>query len=64
VPKPKSTLTFQIPENEKATLLEYCKQEQRTQSDVLRELVRSLKQKLHAEQKPSFQDGALDPIIR
>ncbi|KAB8334075.1 CopG family transcriptional regulator [Scytonema tolypothrichoides VB-61278] len=46
MPKPKSTLTFQIPEHEKEILIQYCQQEQRTQSDVLRELVRSLKKKL------------------
>ncbi|KAB8333474.1 CopG family transcriptional regulator [Scytonema tolypothrichoides VB-61278] len=46
MPKPKSYITFQIPEHEKDILLEYCEQEDRTQSDVLRELVRSLKKKL------------------
>ena len=43
MPKPKSTILFQIPENEKEILRKYCEQEQRTQSDVLRELVRALK---------------------
>jgi hypothetical protein len=57
MPKPKSTLTFQIPEKEKELLLKYCEQEQRTQSDVLRELVRSLKDKLPGEPQKT-KDGA------
>jgi Arc/MetJ-type ribon-helix-helix transcriptional regulator len=50
MPKPKSTITFQIPEHEKEILHQYCEQEQRSQSDVLRELVRSLKRKLRAKE--------------
>jgi len=46
MPKPKSTITFQIPEQEREILKQYCEQEQRTQSEVLRELVRSLKKKI------------------
>jgi hypothetical protein len=49
MPKPKSTITFQIPQKEREVLIQYCKQEQRTQSDVLRELVRSLKQQLRTD---------------
>lgn len=49
MPKPKSTITFQIPEHEKEILKRYCEQEQRNQSDVLRELVRTLKEKLHTQ---------------
>jgi hypothetical protein len=46
--KSKSTITFQIPPQEREFLTQYCEQEQRTQSDVLRELVRSLKKKIRA----------------
>ncbi len=49
MPKSKSTITFQIPPQEREFLTQYCEQEQRTQSDVLRELVRSLKKKIRAD---------------
>jgi hypothetical protein len=49
MPKPNSYITFQIPEHEKEILKLYCEQEPTNQSDVLRELVRSLKRKTRNE---------------
>jgi len=39
-------ITFQVPDAEAKLLKEYCKQVSRTQSDVLREFVRSLAMKV------------------
>jgi hypothetical protein len=52
MPKPKSTITFQIPEHERGILTQYCDQELRTQSEVLREMVRSLKKKIRLNTTP------------
>lgn len=55
----KKRLDFRIEEFEFQILEEYCELVGRTKTDVLRELIRSLKMK----KKPSFYDGALDPIF-
>ncbi|KAB8331406.1 CopG family transcriptional regulator [Scytonema tolypothrichoides VB-61278] len=44
--QPNNYVTFRVTEQEKEILAKYCEQEQRTQSDVLRNFVRSLKRKL------------------
>jgi len=51
----KKRLDFRIEEFEFQILEEYCELVGRTKTDVLRELIRSLKMK----KKPSFYDGAL-----
>lgn len=43
--QPNHYITFRASEEEKEILARYCEQEQRTQSDVLRDFVRSLKRK-------------------
>ncbi|MEB3191451.1 MAG: ribbon-helix-helix protein, CopG family [Snowella sp.] len=40
-------LNVNVPEKEMEILRQYCEQEGRTQSDVLREYIRSLKRKLN-----------------
>lgn len=42
----KVKLTFLISEEEMATLKRFCQQEERTQTDVIREYLRSLKGKV------------------
>jgi len=42
----KVKLTFLISEEEMATLKRFCQQEERTQTDVIREYLRTLKQKV------------------
>ncbi|KAB8332674.1 CopG family transcriptional regulator [Scytonema tolypothrichoides VB-61278] len=44
--QPNNHVTFRITDQEKEILVRYCEQEQITQSDVLRDFVRSLKKKL------------------
>jgi hypothetical protein len=46
MPKPSIFITFRVTAEEKELLNNYCEIEGRIQSDVLREFVRSLKQKI------------------
>ena len=46
MPKPEIFITFRVTEQEKELLKEYCEQEGRTQTDILRELVRGLRRRL------------------
>lgn len=48
--KDAKNINFQPNDEERDILREYCKQEGRTQSDVLREFIRSLKKKLKTRQ--------------
>ena len=45
MPKPEIFITFRLTQAEKDLLQAYCEQEGRTQTDVLRELIRKLKRK-------------------
>ncbi len=56
----KKRLDFRLEEFELQILEEYCEAVGRTKTDVVRELIRSLK----AKKKPSYKDVALDPISR
>jgi predicted DNA-binding protein len=44
-------LAIRLPEQELEVLKAYCEQEGRTQSEVLREYIRSLKKKVKGENK-------------
>lgn len=52
MPKPEIFITFRVTQTEKDLLRTYCEQEGRNQTDVLRELIRTLKRKVHTP-KPS-----------
>jgi hypothetical protein len=56
----KKRLDFRLEEYELEILEDYCTSVGRTKTDILRELIRSLKTK----KKPSWKDEALDPIFR
>ncbi len=56
--KDQGWITFQLPEAERQLLESYCKRMQRSKTDVLRELVRTLDRELPAE------DPAATPPIR
>ncbi|MBW4577533.1 MAG: ribbon-helix-helix protein, CopG family [Aphanothece sp. CMT-3BRIN-NPC111] len=43
------TFNIRLPESELEMLKLYCKQENRTQTEVVRELIRSLKRKINRE---------------
>jgi len=43
--KPNNSMTFRLSDEEKEILKTYCEQTSRAQSDVLRELIRSLQKK-------------------
>jgi NRPS condensation-like uncharacterized protein len=45
------TFNIRIPEPELNTLKAYCEQENRTQTDVIREFIRSLKKKIQCDAK-------------
>jgi hypothetical protein len=55
----KKSIFFRLTDEEFAEIENYCKQTKRTKSDVLRELIRSLKTK----KKPSYKDGACVPLV-
>ncbi|PSB18854.1 CopG family transcriptional regulator [Phormidesmis priestleyi ULC007] len=44
--KPEIFVTFRVTQEEKDLLKQYCEQSARNQTDVLRELIRSLKRRL------------------
>lgn len=44
--KPELFITFRVTQNEKDLLKQYCEQEARNQTDVLRELIRGLRRKV------------------
>lgn len=44
--KPEIFITFRVTQDEKDLLAEYCEQEARNQTEVLRELIRGLKRRL------------------
>jgi hypothetical protein len=46
MPKPEIFITFRVTEDEKELLKQYCDQEGRTQTDILRELIRGLRRRL------------------
>lgn len=46
MPKPEIFITFRLTQEEKELLKEYCEQQGRTQTDILRELVRGLRRRL------------------
>lgn len=46
MPKPEIFITFRVTEEEKELLKQYCDQECRTQTDILRELIRGLRRRL------------------
>lgn len=46
MPKPENFITFRVTEEEKELLKQYCDQEGRTQTDILRELIRGLRRRL------------------
>lgn len=48
MPKPENFITFRVTEEEKDLLKQYCEQEGRTQTDILREMIRRLKRRLKA----------------
>jgi hypothetical protein len=45
--KPEIFITFRVSAEEKKLLLEYCEQECRNQTDVLRELIRKLSKSIN-----------------
>jgi hypothetical protein len=47
--KPRNQLNLRISDQELKTLEQYCEQEQRAKSEVVRELIRTLKKKLRVE---------------
>lgn len=51
--KQQGWITFQSSEEERKILEEYCQQSQRTKTEILRELVRSLNQQQPPPQQPS-----------
>lgn len=46
--KGRNFITFEATDEEKETLKAYCEQEGRTQTDILRSYIRSLKRKIRA----------------
>jgi molybdopterin-binding protein len=52
--KDQGWITFQLPEAERQLLEMHCEQTQRSKTDILRELVRSLSQEISAPNPPSF----------
>ncbi len=49
--KPSNSMTFRLSDEEKDILKAYCEQTSRAQSDVLRELIRSLQKKISLSPK-------------
>ncbi|MBD2500965.1 RepB family protein [Anabaena azotica] len=46
MPKPEIFITFRVTKEEKELLKQYCDQEGRTQTDILRELIKGLRRRL------------------
>jgi molybdopterin-binding protein len=55
--KEQGWITFQSSEEERKILEQYCQQSQRTKTEILRELVRSLKQPSPSSPTPALQQG-------
>lgn len=58
--KEQGWITFQSSREELELLEEYCKRYQRTKTDVLRSLLRSLQPKLLKYQRKQFDSGEVD----
>lgn len=58
--KEQGWITFQSSEEERKILEEYCQQSQRTKTDILRELLRSLNQQSSSQSLPSNQEVVED----
>jgi molybdopterin-binding protein len=62
--KEQGWITFQSSEEERKILEEYCQQSQRTKTEILRELLRSLNQQLPSPQPPlNQQEGVENSVI-
>jgi len=55
--KQQGWITFQTSEEERKILEEYCQKSQRTKTEILRELVRSLSQQSPSPESPPTQQG-------
>ena len=53
-------ITFQVSSEERQLLEQYCQNFQRTKTDVLRSLLRSLQPKLLKQQGKQFDSGEVD----
>ncbi|HYX15594.1 MAG TPA: molybdopterin-binding protein [Nostoc sp.] len=60
--KEQGWVTFQTSEDERKILEEFCEQSQRTKTEILRELVRSLNQHSSASISPSIQQEKQEDI--
>ena len=58
--KEQGWITFQLSPEERQLLEQYCKQFQRTKTDVLRSLLRSLQAKSLKQQGKQFDSGEVD----
>ncbi len=58
--KDQGWITFQLSLEERQLLEQYCKRFQRTKTDVLRSLLRSLQEQLLKEQRKQFDSGEVD----
>ena len=58
--KEQGWITFQLSLEERQLLEQYCKRFQRTKTDVLRSLLRSLQEQLLKEQRKQFDSGEVD----
>ena len=58
--KEQGWITFQSSPEERQLLEQYCKKFQRTKTDVLRSLLRSLQPKLVKKQGKQFDSGEVD----
>ena len=47
--KPEVFITFRVTQDEKNLLKTYCEQEARNQTEILRELIRSLKRRINTD---------------
>lgn len=47
--KPEIFITFRVTQDEKDLLRKYCEQESRNQTEILRQLIRSLKRRLKTD---------------
>lgn len=58
--KEQGWITFQLSTEERQLLEQYCQEFQRTKTDVLRSLLRSLQPKLLKQQAKQFDYGEVD----
>lgn len=58
--KEQGWITFQLSPEERQLLEQYCLQFQRTKTDVLRSLLRSLQPKLLKQEGKQFDSGEID----